>query len=315
MFMLKNAVATFVLLIVVSAPDSLRAQFAGSRGGNMSSPSSMDLPARTFDRSVEEYIVVDGKVEVRVLPNQIRIVLAVVQSAESASECQKLVFDKIAEFRAQLETQGIESADVVDDFIAVIPQYDFKLVDEAGTRVARELKAGYVMQSNLHVRVSDDDQAMKVIRLAFQNDIPDIIAFDYWSDELDAARQTALEKAMQEAQRKAKLLVHANFDEPVRLINIDSTTHVVLPHQLYDQAENTASENFRQVPFDRRSIPMVLLPKPKNTYYRGFFDPDIDRQSAELPMQNKISVVGMVRLYFESPAARDDDDDDDRDDD
>lgn len=311
--MLKNVLRLLVALVAILVADSVDAQFAGSRGGHTSSASSLELPARTFDRSVSEYIVVEGKVEVRIVPNQIRIVLAVVQSAESASECQKLVFDKIADFRAQLEEVGIESVDIADDFIAAIPQYDFQLVEEAGTRVAREVKTGYVVQSNLHIRVPDDAQAMKVIRLAFQNDIPDIIAFDYWSDELDAARESAMEMALQQAKRKAKLLVHSNFDQPVRLINVDATTHVILPHQLYDHVENTASESFRQVPFDRRSIPMIMLPKPKNTYYRGFFDANIDRQSSELPMQNKVSVVGMVRLYFESPAARDDDDEEDDD--
>ena len=44
--------------------------------------------------------------------------------------------------------------------------------------------------------------------------------------------------------------------------------------------------------------------RPKNTYDRGLFS-NSDIQPAELPMQSEISVVSTVKLFYESPVAKD----------
>ncbi len=294
-----------VVVFLVTLVSIASAQFAGSRGGVESSAVDDGAPPSRpdFGATVQQYIEVSATVEQRVTPDQIRIVLAVTDQGTTPSECEKKVFDRVSRLRSALIEQGVPEADIVDDFIAVLPEYRFDIESLEGKNCAVEKKSGYHMQTNLHIRVPDDQRAMQAIRTAFAQDVADIIAFDYWSSQLNEIRDEVLERAINQAGLKADRLLDAAFDQRPRPVNIDASTEVVFPEQLYNSFENANAQMIAQPFRNRDSLPVIHAFRPKNTYYRGFTGPHTDRQSDQLPMQSEISVVANVRLYFASPVA------------
>jgi uncharacterized protein YggE len=276
------------------------AQFGGSRAGLEEQHTIGSSPFTPLSKEVaESFISIEGKAEVRVKPTELRIVLAVTAEGEAAIDCQKEVDATLAKLMAAWAKMKIPSEAIVVDFIAVLPRYEWK-VGIPEENLMRERRAGFRMQSNVHLEVADDAGAMSALGVAFEHGVTDIIAFDYWSKELDSVKEQAREKALTAVRAKSDLMLKALFAEKPAVINVQEQTTVHYPASLYHSFTNTVNEE--AVPTFARNYNFIRANRPKNTYYRGLFS-DGDIQPRELPMKPEISVVSTVCLYFESPAA------------
>ena len=115
---------------------------------------------------------------------------------------------------------GIAQDNIVEDFISVLPRYEFQIEKVVDREVAVEKKVGYLMQSNMHLAVKNDRQAMAAVDVAFENGVSDIIAFDYWSKKLDQMKVQARSEAVKAARGKSDVLLGALFDKRPPLINL-----------------------------------------------------------------------------------------------
>jgi uncharacterized protein YggE len=291
-----------ILTPFVFSTDCL-AQAAGSRGG-ISQGASDDVFKPLDPDEVNRYITVEGKAELRLKPTQIRIVLAVTSEDESSKGCSQKIKETVDGIKKSWVAIGIDESSINEDFIAVLPRYEWKILDRGGETVGVESKVGYRMQTNLHIAVPDERKSMEVLEKAYEAGVTDIIGFDYWSKEIDEGKVAALKKAIQKAREKADTLL-VLFEENPPIINVQEQTRTYFPKGLYESFENTyASETYRPT---RRDIPFIGAHRPKNTYYRGL-DVESDARSTELPMRPEISIVSTFRIYYRSPAALDDKD-------
>jgi uncharacterized protein YggE len=255
-----------------------------------------------LDREIAEgFIAIDGRAEVRVRPTEIRVVLAVTSEGKTAQECQQAIEATIERLKASWAKLKIARKGLVEDFIAVLPLYEWNLEKRGNMEVGVETKVGHRMQTNIHLAVPDDPKAMEALTAAFEQGVTDIIAFDYWSQELDDIKLKAREQALNAARRKSDVLLGALFNDRPPVINVQEQTTIRYPEALYHSFENTLDESVR--PPSHRDIPFIRAHRPRNTYYRGLYS-DGDVHARELPMHPEISVVSTVRLYFESPAAK-----------
>ena len=295
---------TLVLTATLLVAPSGLAQMCGSRGGvySPSTQTSQENFAELTTEAAQSYIVVEGKSVLSVQPTAIRIVLAVTHEAKTSKECKTAIEGKIAELRPLWIQAGVKDENIVEDFISILPQYEFEAKELGNQQVAMEKRVGFLMQTNIHLAVKDDVEASKVLDVAFENGITDIIGFDYWSEQLDQKKQEVRAKALQVAKEKSKMLLDGLFKETPRVINVQENTIVVNPTDMYESFTNTSSANYQTNYWSRKNMPLVQLARPKNTYYRGNL-PNADTQAAKLPMRSELSVVSTVKIYYESPAA------------
>jgi uncharacterized protein YggE len=247
------------------------------------------------------YIAIDGRAVVGVRATEIRVVLAVTGEGQTAQECQKTVDATIERLKAAWATMGLAPEKIVVDFIAILPRYEWSVEKQDGADVGTERKAGFHMQTNVHLAAKSESEAQAAVNRAFQEGVTDIIAFDYWSKDLDEVKVAARAQALKAAQDKADVLLGAVFEKRPPAINVQEQTTVRYPDSLYHSFTNTYDESV--TPSFRRDIPLIHAPRPRNTYYRGLVG-DGDVRPRELPMSPEISVASTVRLYFESPAAK-----------
>ncbi len=280
------------------------AQLAGSRGGaSQSGHAAAGVPSlETLAPEVaNSFITIDGQAELRVPPTEIRVVLAVTAEGDVPAACKQQVEETVRALTNAWLRTGIPQANIVEDFISVLPRYEFTIERVRDQEIAVEKKTGYLMQSNLHLAVRDDAQAMSAIDVAFEHGVSDIIAFDYWSKELDQMKVSTRAQALQAAREKSEVLFETLFTERPPIINLQESTRVIYPESLYTSFANTSDSPY-QTAYSRRDLPQLRAFRPQNTYYRGLYL-DSDVQPKELPMRAEISVVSTVRLYFQSPAA------------
>jgi uncharacterized protein YggE len=274
----------------------------GSRAGiEAADPTDHTLDLPPLDPKVAmSYITLDGRAETRIRPSEIRIVLAVTAEAETAEKCQQTVTATVERLKAAWTKMKIAPQNIVVDFIAVLPNYSWNLEKRDNVEVGVEKKAGYRMQSNVHLAVPNGSRAEAALTQAFEQGVTDIIAFDYWSRDLDEAKVKVRQEAVKAARAKAEALLTPLFSEKPPIINVQEKTTVRYPESMYSSFRASYEE---AVTADwRRNVTLIHSYRPRNTYYRGLFS-DGDVQSRELPMSPEISVVSTVRLYFKSPAA------------
>lgn len=279
-----------------------QAQLSGSRGGVSQRPGERSFPTLT-PQAAQSFITVEGKSVLTVKPTSIRVVLALTSESTSSADCKTAIERKVTQLRPLWNEAGVANEKIVEDFISLLPRYEFEVKKVGDQDVAMEKKVGYLMQTNIHLAVKDDAEAMKVLDVAFANDVTDIIGFDYWSEDLDRKKQEARAKAVQVAKEKSKVLLDGLFEKSPPVINIQEETVVHYPSSMYESFTNTSSGAYQTNYQSRRNLPVIRLARPKNTYYRGHL-PNADTQADELPMRAELSVVSTVRIYYESPSAK-----------
>lgn len=296
---IHGLVVFFALISLLGSP--ALGQLAGSRGGMEGDVAAVaDLTPLAPDVA-QGYIAIDGRAIVRVRATEIRVVLAVTGEGQTAQECQKTVNATIERLKAAWAKMGIAPEKIVVDFIAILPRYEWSVEKQSNVDVGIERRTGFRMQTNVHLAAKGDSEAQAAIDAAFQEGVTDIIAFDYWSKDLDDVKAAARAQALKAAQSKAEVLLGAIFEKRPPAINVQEQTVVRYPDSLYHSFTNVSDQSV--TPSIRRDIPLIHAARPRNTYYRGLAG-DGDVQPRELPLSPEISVVSTVRLYFQSPAVK-----------
>lgn len=251
-------------------------------------------------------IRVTGTSAIRVPIEGIRLVLAVTAEGDSANACQQEVAEDIAAIRTSWLQIGIQEADVVEDFISLLPRYVWGLEDRGGESFRVQQRDGYRMQTNLHVAVKTEEQAMQVIQAGFGETNLEVITFDYWSSKLDEEKQKAIAAALTAAQQKSEILL-AVFEEKPKVINVLESTIVSFPASMYTTYENVLEEDWNHWNSDKPSIKAF---RPKMTFYRGLGG-GADTGPKTAAMHPEIGIVSTVQILYQSPASDQDDAEDD----
>ena len=294
-----HARLVLALVVVAIASSSIHAQSSGSRGVSRGGGTPyLGLPE--LSREVAEgYITIEGTAEVRLAPDQIRVVMAITADAASAKACRLQTNETLATLKRAWAELDIDDDQVTVDFIAVVPHYEWEIKKQNDREVAAEVKAGYRMQINVHLAVETEAAAQQAIDRALQLGLTDILAVDYGSREIAESRIEARKLAVAAAREKAELLLSALFENRPLPINVQEQTRVVYPESLYESFDASHEQTINYT--GRRDLPMIGANRARNTYYRGLVA-EADVHADHLPMNPEISVVSTVRLYFGSPA-------------
>jgi uncharacterized protein YggE len=150
-----SGLAVFFALASLPAPLAL-GQLAGSRAGLAEEAGQVaDLPPLAPEIA-QGYITIDGRAVVRVRATEIRVVIAVTSEGQTAQECRQTVEATIQRLKAAWAKMGIAPEKVVVDFIAVLPRYEWTVENRGGVDVGIEKKAGYRMQTNVHLAAKNE---------------------------------------------------------------------------------------------------------------------------------------------------------------
>ena len=252
-----------------------------------------------------ETIIVDGSAEIAVKPESLRLVFAVTAEGKESNECSQKVKAAIDTIREGLQPLKITGDRIVEDFIAVIPSYEWendKVEWDNGkkTEYLQEVHSGFRMQTNLHVLCDEETQALAVIDEAFKAGVTEIISFDYFHSDLDRYKRESLKKALAEAKSKSEILLSV-FDDKPKVLNVENTMAVNFPESQYVTIAPTPANAKAILPYDWRNYLKIAAHRPKTTFYAGskeFSDLGLKKP----PMNPEIIVRSTIKLTYGGPA-------------
>lgn len=284
------AIAIGFLIPIAVFAQGAGAAYTGGQYGPQHKSEKLDVKTAT------KVIAVSGTVELKIDPEKLRLVFAIMAENETAAGCSekiKLVQKSVTE---AVSGMGIAPSDINGDFISVTPNYEWANIEEE--MIVRQKLVGYKMQHNLHVMCGSEEVAMKVIDIAFDNGISDIIAFDYWHSKIDEQKKAARKKAIESAKEKSTILFEV-FDTKPKPINVQEKTTVHKPSTMYRTFSRSSSQRIT-IPRNWRDRAQVFAATPQLTYLENLAT-QTDIQGKTPALKPQISVLSTVTIYYSTP--------------
>ena len=284
------------LFFVISAFSFVSAQEAGNRVyGNQGNPGDVSRRQPRFPEANTELVIseqanqlvttyqfLEAKVLTSVETKSYVAVFGLQQEAEKLEEANRRLQDQVARFRVSLAALGIKSENTYLDFITQTRVYDFQV--KGGT--AREKVSGFQLKENLAIRFTEHNLLDRIVPLAAQAGIFDLIKVDYVTEDLSPVRAKMLAEAQRIIKQKeaeyAKLGVKLtpvtvaadSFDsfQPAEAYNSYKAFESGNVDDNYRVVERRKNSTFYFEPlspgkFDTVLTPLGLEPQVQCTYY------------------------------------------------
>jgi uncharacterized protein YggE len=231
---------------------------------------------------VTQYQFVDAKILTSLETKGYIAVFGLVQQADKVSDANKKLGDQISALQRSLASLGIRPEDTYVDFVTQERVYDYAV--KSGT--AREKLSGFQLKENLMIRYKDHALLDKIVPLAAQEGIFDLIKVDYITEDLDAVRARMTEESQKIIHEKVEAYGKLGIKLTPVSVAMESfdTFQPAEAYNSYHAFETgSADDNFRVVEqrknstlyfealspgkFDTVLTPIDLQPRVQATYF------------------------------------------------
>ncbi|HEX8734392.1 MAG TPA: SIMPL domain-containing protein [Pyrinomonadaceae bacterium] len=148
---------------------------------------NVDAPNQT----ITHYQYIDAKILTTVEAREYIAVFGLAQEAPTVPEANRKLEKQINDFRSGLSNLGISAGDTYVDFITQNRVYDYTVKGST----AREKVSGFQIKENFIVRYKDRGLLEKIVSLAAQNEIFDLVKIDYVVGDLAQIKSQMVNEA------------------------------------------------------------------------------------------------------------------------
>lgn len=210
---------------------------------------------------------------------------------ETVAGCSKKITARITGFIEKMKSLGVKKENVYIDFISQTKIYDF----EVNGMNSEQIEKGFEIKKNIIVSTSNVNSLEKIIALASDFEIHDVIKVEYYNNETDAIHNSLFDEALVLAEAK-KIRYMKAFGK--RIIGTPTATEefaTVFPktqyntYQAFETAEIQTNYN-NQSPYLKK-----IARKNKTFYYDGIssagFDKVINPNQTEVGIQYVMTIT------------------------
>ncbi len=210
---------------------------------------------------------------------------------ETVAGCSKKITARITGFIEKMKSLGVKKENVYIDFISQTKIYDF----EVNGMNSEQIEKGFEIKKNIIVSTSNVTSLEKIIALASDFEIHDVIKVEYYNNETDVIHNSLFDEALVLAEAK-KIRYMKAFGK--RIIGTPTATEefaTVFPKTQYNtyQAFETAEI---QTNYNNRSPYLKKIARKNKTfYYDGIssagFDKVINPNQTEVGIQYIMTIT------------------------
>ena len=215
---------------------------------------------------------------------------------ETVAGCSKKITARITGFIEKMKSLGVKKENVYIDFISQTKIYDF----EVNGMNSEQIEKGFEIKKNIIVSTSNVTSLEKIIALASDFEIHDVIKVEYYNNETDAIHNSLFDEALVLAEAK-KIRYMKAFGK--RIIGTPTATEefaTVFPKTQYNtyQAFETAEI---QTNYNNRSPYLKKIARKNKTfYYDGIssagFDKVINPNQTEVGIQYVLTLTMTYKI-------------------
>jgi uncharacterized protein YggE len=150
------------------------------------------------NQTITHYQYIDAKILTTVEAKEYLVVFGLAQEAATIPEANRKLEKQIGDFRRGLSALGVSAADTYVDFITQNRVYDYTVKGNT----AREKVSGFQIKENFIIRYKDRSLLEKIVALAAQNEIFDLVKVDYVVGDLSQTKAQLFSEAVKIIKNK-----------------------------------------------------------------------------------------------------------------
>ena len=284
-------IAALLINFSVSQAQISGNQIYGNNSYNGNNHNQNNLPNNAVVSINDNHLTVTVKLLQNKKADGFVITLGLNEEDETVSGCSKKINARIDGFLDKIKTLGIKKENVYIDFISQTKIYDF----EVSGLNSEQVDKGFEIKKNIIITTSNANSLEKLIALASDFEIHDVIKVEYYNNETDAIHNSLFDEALVLAEAK-KIRYMKAFGK--RIIGTPTATEefaTVFPKTQYNtyQAFETAEI---QTNYNNRSPYLKKIARKNKTfYYDGIssagFDKVINPNQTEVGIQYVMTIT------------------------
>ncbi len=296
-----NGKINWIIVALVLTFSLAQAQISGNQiyGNNRYNENNYNqngLPNNTVVSINDNHLTVTVKMLLNKKADGFVITLGLNQEDETVSGCSKKINARIDGFLDKIKTLGIKKENVYIDFISQTKIYDF----EVSGLNSEQVDKGFEIKKNIIITTSNVNSLEKLIALASDFEIHDVIKVDYFNSDTNVIHNVLFDEALVLAEAK-KIRYMKSFGK--RIVGTPNATEefaTVFPETQYKtyQAFETAEI---QTNYNNRSPYLKKIARKNKTfYYDGIssagFDKVINPNQTEVGIQYVLTLTMTYKI-------------------
>ena len=289
-------IVTLLLTFSVSQAQISGNQIYGNNSYNGNNYNQSNLPNNAVVSINDNHLTVTVKLLQNKKADGFVITLGLNEEDETVSGCSKKINARIDGFLDKIKTLGIKKENVYIDFISQTKIYDF----EVSGLNSEQVDKGFEIKKNIIITTSNVNSLEKLIALASDFEIHDVIKVDYFNSDTNAIHNALFDEALVLAEAK-KIRYMKSFGK--RIVGTPNATEefaTVFPETQYKtyQAFETAEI---QTNYNNRSPYLKKIARKNKTfYYDGIssagFDKVINPNQTEVGIQYVLTLTMTYKI-------------------
>ena len=243
-------------------------QVYGDEHPNYVSKGNQTINVNNNVLAVNIYILMNAKADGFVMT------LGLNEEAETVKLCNTKINNRIDGFLSKIKTLGIKKEECYIDFISQTKIYDFNI---NGTS-AEQFEKGFEIKKNIIITTKDINYLEKIITIASDYEIHDIIKVEYFNEKPDDIHRNLFEQALEMAEHKKDRYLKSFKKKIIGTPDANEVFEVYFPknqyktYKAYESSEIQTNYNNTNINYLKK-----LARKNKSFYYDGVSSGGFDR--------------------------------------
>ena len=296
-----NGKINWIIVALVLTFGVAQAQISGNQiyGNNRYNENNYNqngLPNNTVISINDNHLTVTVKMLLNKKADGFVITLGLNQEDETVSGCSKKINTRIDGFLDKIKALGIKKENCYIDFISQTKIYDFN----ANLETAQQIDKGFEIKKNIIITTSNANSLEKLIAIASDFEIHDIIKVEYFNNDINAIHNSLFDEALVLAEAK-KIRYMKSFGK--RVIGTPSATEefaTVFPKTQYKMYQAFESAEIETNYNNRNQYLKKIARKNKTFYYDGIssagFDKVINPNQTEVGIQYVLTLTMTYKI-------------------
>jgi uncharacterized protein YggE len=282
---MKKITFSLILMIVFTNCSTVFGQISGNQVyKDRYSRNNNAYPERSAVIIRDSIMMVSADILLNMKADSLIVTLGLNQEAKTVKETNSIINKRINTFISDLKGLGISEKDFYVDFVAQGKIYDYKIVADKATQYLK----GFEIKKNIIIKINASSAFDKVIDLASEHEIYDIVKVDYVNNNIQEIYTRMMLAASTVTQQKKDVYLTLS---PIELLPTPIITSerffAVYPNSQYKEYEAFETSD---IDTDDSKPSLVKNIARKN---RTFYYDKIDQSEFDLIINNASPVVGI----------------------
>ncbi|MFK8044870.1 MAG: SIMPL domain-containing protein [Crocinitomicaceae bacterium] len=223
-----------------------------------------------YPNSNDLYITVKGMANVKA--DSYVAIFNLSQTGKTAKEVNELIDERVN--KGLSVVKGLKSVEAYVDMISFVPVYEYAVERKIfSKKTYNEIPTGFEVKKNIHIKYTDPNLLNEIIASLANAEIYDLVRVDYFSNNIDAIKDSLLERAKQvlnEKMKRYESILTVNFDSYEK--QLADKYKVVLPTEMYKSYQAYSSSSLKL----KRNGNVRQAQKSNTLFYQPILDKEFD---------------------------------------